>query len=600
MHKYLFVLFLSVLLCSCSSTNQTTHNGKENDFGEVSNPKEAALEHFINGASAEAKGDAASAILEYQDALGLDPSSGIYYALAKNYLALNKLGLALQNSKKAVEMESASIEYLDLLAEVYSAAHQNDSSAMVLEMIISLDSSRVSSYYQLATMYEGTRPAQAIKIYRKIIELIGPEWNVLIRMAEINEKLGNLDDAAANIKVLLSLDPANSALQKLLVDFYIRTKMYDDAITLLNDIIELTPDDLEAREKKAKIYIEKGDWIKASEEFSYILGQANVPLEIKVRIGGTYFNEAFRDSTLLPVAKSLFMKIDKDTTDWQVKMYLGAIAINEEDDSSAIKYFKTVTELAGWNVDGWVRLSGLYFDNRKYDDAIVVLKSAIEYFPENFAVNLMLGLALSQSDKHSEAKGFLKKAVELNSADVTALSAYGYTLSQLKENTEAITYLNKALDIKPDDVNLMGTLGLIYDSMQLWTECDSIYELALSKDSMNALVNNNYAYSLSERGLQLERALGMVKISIKADPENSSYLDTIGWVYFKLGNYSEAKEYIEKAIKASGESAVGLEHLADILFMMGEKDNARQLWKKALDMDSTNMKLQQKIEKGEI
>jgi tetratricopeptide (TPR) repeat protein len=599
MYKYLFLLIFSFIISSCSSTKDSARSEGQK-LTEVSNPKETAMEHFINGAAAEAKGDIASAILEYQDALALDPSSGIYYALAKNYLTLNKLALALQNSKKAVEMVPDQIDYLDLLAEIYSSAHQNDSSAAVLERIIALDSTRVSSYYQLAMIYEKSRPAQAIGIYRKIIDIIGPEWNVLIRMAEINEKLGNMEEAADNIKELLSLDPANSTLQKLLADFYIRTKMYDEAIVIVDDILELTPDDLEAREKKAKLYIEKGDWVKASEEYSYILDQQDIPLEIKIRIGGSYFNQSFRDSTLLPVVKNLFLKIDKDTTDWQVKMYLGAIAINEKEDSAAINYFKTVTEIAGWNVDGWVRLGGLYFDNRKYDEAAVVLKKAVESFPDNFVVNLMLGLSLSQEEKHAEAKSFLKKAVELNPSEVTALSAYGYTLNQLKESTEAVSILNKALAIKPDDVNLMGTLGLIYDSMEMWAQCDSIYEAALAIDSMNALVNNNYAYSLSERGLQLERALKMVKISIDADPENSSYLDTIGWIYFKLGQYKEAKEYIEKAIKVSGETSVTLDHLGDIVYMMGNKDNARQLWQKSFEMDSTNQKLKLKIEKGEI
>jgi tetratricopeptide (TPR) repeat protein len=600
MYKYLFAILVSVLICSCSSTTQTIVTGKEIKQSEVSNPKEAALEHFINGATAEAKGDVAAAILEYQDALALDSSSGVYYALAKNYLALNKLSLALNNSKKAVALEPQSVEYLDLLAEIYSTAHQNDSSAAVLERIITLDSSRVTSYYQLAMIYESTRPAQAIEIYKKIVELIGPEWNVLIRMAEINEKLGNVDDAASNIKELLSLDPANSSLQKLLADFYIRTKMDDNALEILNDIIELTPDDLEAHEKKAKIFIGKSDWPKASEEYSFILGQHDVPLDIKVKIAGSFFSQSFQDSTLLPVAKSMFAKIDNDTTDWQVKMYLGAIAVNEKNDSLAIGYFKKVTELAGWNVDGWVRLAGMYFDNKKYDDAIIVLQKAVESFPENFPVNLLLGLSLSQNEKHSEAKIYLKKAVELNPSDVTALSAYGYTLNQLKESTEAINYLTKALALKPDDVNLMGTLGLIYDSMKMWAQCDSIYEHALSIDSLNALVNNNYAYSLSERGLQLERALNMVKISIKADPKNSSYLDTIGWIYFKLGSYKEARENIENAIKIDGETAVTLEHLGDVLYMMGRKDDAKIMWQKSFDMDSTNVKLKEKIEKGEI
>ena len=190
--------------------------------------------------------------------------------------------------------------------------------------------------------------------------------------------------------------------------------------------------------------------------------------------------------------------------------------------------------------------------------------------------------------------------MQLNPNDLTALSSYAYTLSQLKENELAINYLKQALTIKPDDVNLLGTLGLIYDSMKMWAECDSVYERALQIDSQNALVNNNYAYSLSERGERLNLALKMAEIAIAAVPDNTSYLDTIGWVHFKLGNYREAKDYLEKAIEIGGESAVMLEHLGDIMFKLGNIEKAKSLWQKAYNLDNTNVTLKSKIDKGEI
>jgi tetratricopeptide (TPR) repeat protein len=259
-----------------------------------------------------------------------------------------------------------------------------------------------------------------------------------------------------------------------------------------------------------------------------------------------------------------------------------------------------VTNIARWNVDAWIRLGGLYFDNRKYEEAIKVMDEAIELFPDDFTVNLILGLSLAQLDKHADAKPYLKKSVELNPNDLTSLSSYAYTLSQLKENELAVDYLKKALVIKPDDVNLLGTLGLIYDGMEKWAECDSVYEHALQIDPENALVNNNYAYSLSERGERLDEALKMAEIAIEAAPDNTSYLDTIGWVYYKLGNYSKAKYYLDKAIEIGGESAVMLEHLGDIMYKLGDHEKAKLLWQKAYNLDDTNVTLKSKIDRGEI
>ena len=112
----------------------------------------------------------------------------------------------------------------------------------------------------------------------------------------------------------------------------------------------------------------------------------------------------------------------------KLKCILGAIALSEGDDSVAIENFKFVTENANWNVAAWIRLGGLYFDNRKYDEAEVVMSEAILSFPEDFYVNLILGLSLAQQSKHSDAEKYLKKATILNPKDVTALSAYAFTL----------------------------------------------------------------------------------------------------------------------------------------------------------------------------
>ncbi len=585
---------------SIKSTEEIQNDEQIIDTVSTSDAKSKAMEYFINGSVFETKGDYASAILEFQDALKYDTSAGIYYALGKNYYYLGKTPQALLNARKAVSINPDQIEYKSLLADIFSSASQFDSAAVVLEQMIAQDSSSLTSYYRLARIYENSKPLSAVKIYKKLTDIIGPDWNVLIRIADLYEKMGNIDEAANTINELLKIDPGNSSLYKLLIDDYTKAENYDKAMETANDLLQMNPNDLEAREKKAQIYLKKGNWESAANEYSYILDRPGIPLDAKIRIGASYFMQSLKDSSLTPVAKEFFERIDKDTTDWEVKMYLGAIAINQHQDSVAIDNFKQVTRMAGWNVQAWVRLGGLYFDNRKYDEAAKVMEEAIQLFPDDFTVNLILGLSLAQSNRNSEAKPYLKKAVELNPTDLNALSAYGFTLSQLKENDEAVKYLNKALKISPDDVNLLGTLGLIYDGLENWEACDSTYEKALRIDSENALVNNNYAYSLSERGIKLDKALKMAEIAIKAEPLNSSYLDTIGWVYFKLGKYEKAKEYIEKAIKVGGESSVMLEHLGDITYMLGNKDKAKQMWEKSFSLDSSNNRVKQKIEKGEI
>jgi tetratricopeptide (TPR) repeat protein len=602
MKKFLTFFFLSLIAVACSGSDVTKNTSStDKHLYDRETLKQKALEHFVNGSIAESKGDFSGAIKEYNQALDYDTSAGICFAIAKNYFAVNKLGNALKYSKLSVKLDSTNSEYYLLLADVYIEASENDSAAVVLEKIITDDPNDVGTYYKLARTYENTKPLEAIKVYNKLIEIIGPDWNVLIRVAELYEKLGYKEKAAESVEGLLLIDPSNVQLQKLAVDFYIRNGYNDRALVMLDDMIEAMPDDIDAREKRAQIFIIRNEWDKASKEFKYIIEKPDVPLEAKVSIGATYFAKSFSDSTALPIAKEFFTAIDRDTTYWQVKLYLGAIALNEGNDSLAIENFKYVTENASWHVESWVRLGGLYFDNRRYEDAETIMREAVELFPNDFAVNLILGLSLAQQNKVLESKEYLKTAVELNPSDINSLSAYGFTLSQLNENEEAIEFLNRAIRLDPNNVNVLGQLGLLYNNLGMMVESDSLYELALQIDPQNALINNNYAYSLSERDLQIDRASEMIEIAITADSSNSSYLDTYGWIFFKQGEYEKAYYYIKKAIEIDGvDNAVLLEHLGDVLYMQGNKDEALNYWKRALELDSSNEILINKVSTGTI
>lgn len=604
--RILYILFLllniSLIFQNCSPGVKVAESVDELKNLGLSNSekKNLALDYFISGSVYENLGNYEAAVEQFEKALKYDTSAGIYYTLAKNYFYLNRLSAALNNAQQAILLDSSKIDFYDLLSDIYNYGNQKESAIIALERALLVDSSNLDINFKLARLYEQDRPNQAIEIYNRILSQIGNDWTVLRRVAELYERLSNNDGAIESLEKLLSLDPSNVPLKKMLIEFNTRAGYYDKGIELVDEIIELMPYDLEAREMKAKLLLAKNNWQGAAKEFEYLLNQPDVTLDAKINIGANYFNKAVSDSTFLPVAKSFFTKLDKDTTDWQIKMYLGAIALSEGNDSVAIENFRYVTQNANWNVEAWIRLGGLYFDNKKYDEAELVMKEAVGSFPENFYVNLILGLSLAQQSKYSLSEKYLKKSTLLNPTDITALSAYGFTLNQLKEEEKAIFYLKRALEIKPDDIQLIGTLAMIYNGMKSYALSDSLYERALELDPDDPLINNNYSYAFATRGIYLDRALKMIKIAIAADSLNSSYLDTMGWVYYQLGNYKEAKRYLEKAIEVGGESSVMLDHLADTEFKLGNTDKAIELWKNALELEPDKIEIQNKIDKGAI
>ena len=602
MKKLLIIIYVASLLTGCSQ--EVVKQAKSSEAPSVklsrADKEKIAEQNFIDGCVLETKGQFNDAIAKYLTALKYDQKAGIYYTVAKNYFRLNKLSSAINFAQQAVRNDSGNVEYMTLLASIYSSSHLEDSSAAVYNQIIKLDSTAYTAYFSLAQIYEAKRPTEALKLYKKVIDLIGPEWSVLVRLVALNERMGNIQETVKMVAELVKLNPSNLQLQKVLIDAYIKTKEYDKALLMVNESLASFPDDFDLLELKGRVMIEKGDWKDASGEYLKLVANPQVNMEAKIRIGTSFFAASEKDSNNLHIAKEIFQTIDKDTADWQVNAYLGEIGIREKQDSIAIEYLKKAAGLAEWNAQVWVRLGGLLFDNRKYKDAVSYMSKAYSKFPNDFAVNLIYGLALSQENDHLKAKEALQRALKINPDDVTALSAMGYTLNQLKNDEEALTYLQKALSIDPNNIQVLSITAMIHESKKEYKISDSLYTKALKLDSTNALILNNFAYSLSERGIDLQNALEMSKKAVAQEPKNASYLDTIGWIYFKLDSLDNAKKNVETASNMEEKNATILDHLGDIYFKLGQKEKAKQLWNKAYSLDQSKAEIKRKIDKGEL
>lgn len=592
---------LPLLIYGCSSSVKYTES-EEIQLQEklASELKKKAQEHFIRGSIADVNEQYAAAILEYQDALNYDPQAGIYYALAKDYLILNKLSLALKNSQKAIEIEPKNIDYLHLLGKIYLTSKLSDSAIKTYQKIVEIDTANLEALFTLGYLYEQDNPLQALETYKRIMNIAGPEWSALVRIADLYNRIGNIDEAVKTIEDLAELDPSNINLQKLLLETYIKGEKSEKALKFADELLATYPEDPGIKELQAQTYIMKGDWNSAAAVYNDLFKNPDLPYASKYRVALAYYTQSFKDSTMLRVSETLFETLDKDTTDWQIKFYLGDIAMRRNNDSLAADYYEDVIDLAGWNPEPWMRLGGLYFDKREYRKAIETLERGIEHFPDDFTINLILGISHSQVEQFKESEPYLKKSVSLNPNDVIALSSYAFTLNQLDSTELAIEYISKSLKIDSSNAELWGMLGMIYNAQKKFEECDKAYTKAYSLDPTSPLINNNYAYSLAERRTQLDKALEMASFAVEKEPENSSYLDTKGWVHFQLGEYTKAKELIEKSYKMDKENAEVVEHLADVLFKIGDKEKAMELWRKAMELGSDNEHLKSKIEKGEL
>ena len=124
-----------------------------------------------------------------------------------------------------------------------------------------------------------------------------------------------------------------------------------------------------------------------------------------------------------------------------------------------------------------------------------------------------------------------------------------------------------------------------------------MYERAIGIDSKDAGLKNNYGYSLSERGIQLDYAVQLVDEALAIDPENGSFMDTKGWILYQQKNYKSALEWISKSVDVRDSSAAVWEHLGDVNEKLGDMEAARKAWEKALALDKTKQSLLDKLGK---
>ena len=146
-------------------------------------------------------------------------------------------------------------------------------------------------------------------------------------------------------------------------------------------------------------------------------------------------------------------------------------------------------------------------------------------------------------------------------------------------------------------------IGYCYEEQGKTLLSDSLFANLIEKNPQDASIMNNYAYTISERDNQsfvdLRHALNLSRRANIIEPNNAAFLDTLGWIYYKLEYYNNALSVLKESIKRDKHNPVIWEHLADVYIKVGENDKALECYKKALDYDKENFYLVNKINKYE-
>ncbi|MBM3919498.1 MAG: tetratricopeptide repeat protein [Sphingomonadales bacterium] len=184
----------------------------------------------------------------------------------------------------------------------------------------------------------------------------------------------------------------------------------------------------------------------------------------------------------------------------------------------------------------------------------------------------------------------------------------GLAAQQMKQNEEAVRHYKTGVSMISGNPELAAqmhsSLGDLYHELKDYARSDESFEKALKVRPDYTLAMNNYAYYLSLRGDKLQQAEELSRRTLELEPGSASYLDTYGWILYRLKRYPEARNYVEKALKASGDgagSATLHEHLGDILFRLDDTAAALASWKRAREVGGeTSEFLPRKISEGQL
>jgi tetratricopeptide (TPR) repeat protein len=223
----------------------------------------------------------------------------------------------------------------------------------------------------------------------------------------------------------------------------------------------------------------------------------------------------------------------------------------------------------------------------KRREALELTRAAIRRAPQDRSLRLTEVLLLSELKRYQESiellRGMFTGQAERVAEDASIYLILSNVQMQAGELKEAEAAARKALELNPGDADALLQLSSVLDHAKTHTEAEQLLRDLLEREPDNATALNNLGYFWVERGVRLPEALTLIERAVAIEPLNGSFLDSLGWVLYKLNQPEKARAQLEKALLYSRRNPALHEHLGDVLLKLGKLAEARRLWEKALE-----------------
>jgi len=529
---------------------------------------------FALGVNERMAGNDAKAITYFEQALQYkDYDDASMYELSDLYARANRMDESLVVMKKAIEISPDNTWYLIRIAQIYKYTGDYEAYARVYRDLLKTQPENTAYYSELSSaLMLLEKYDEAIEVFNQIENQIGVNEALSLQKQQIYITLDKPDKANAEIEKLAATFPYEPRYQAMLAEIYMKQGLKLKALEAYKKIKELDPNDPYIHVSISEYYRQEGDIEKAYDELLLALANPELDIDTKVQVLVFWFEGAEVNPDLkekeVGIAEVLIRTHPDSARGYQI---LGDILNDNKEYESANANYLQAIEIDSSNYVLWESL--LFTDMNQQDFVSLEDHSAhcIELFPVQPIPYLFNGIACYQNEKYADAfKSFEVGRKFVVSNDNLLGEFYNY-------------------------------IGEVQQKLGNFTASSLSYDKALIINPKNSLVLNNYAYYLSLRGEQLEKAFDMAQKATELDPNNNSNIDTYAWVYYKMGRYEDALRWLDKTINGEEKpSGTIYEHYGDILFKLNRKEEAVMWWKKAKEAGETTSLIDKKLRDKEL
>ena len=528
---------------------------------------------FLEAMRLKEKKDYASAFGLLQHCLDIHPNAAsALYEVSQYYMFLRQVPQGQEALEKAVASAPDNYWYSQGLASLYQQQNELDKAITLLEQMAVRFPGKQDPLFNLLDLYgRQEKYDEVISTLNRLEKRMGKNEQLSMEKFRIYLQMKDDKKAFQEIESLVQEYPMDMRYQVILGDVYLQNGKKQEAYDVYQKVLAAEPDNPMAIFSMASYYKQTGQEGLYQQQLDTLLLNKKVTPDTKVSVMRQMIVEneqADKDSTQIIALFDRIMKQEQD--DPQIPMLYAQYLLSKNMEAESVPVLEQVVDLDPTNKAARMMLVGTAVRKEDYKQIIKVCEPGIEATPDALEFYYYLAIAYNQAEQPDSVVSICKRALEHTTAD---------------SKKEVVS-------------DFYSILGDMYHTQKQMKEAYAAYDSALVYNPSNIGALNNYAYYLSVERRDLDKAEEMSYKTVKAEPNNATYLDTYAWILFEKGNYAEARIYIDNAMKSDDEkSDVIVEHCGDIYYMTGDVDGALSYWKKALEMGSESKTLKQKIEK---